>query len=296
MHKTLVVLNNRAGTLLDRNPMEVKASLQRHFGSRGRTVDVVLTHGRGLCRAINRGTTSDYDTLIVGGGDGSVGYAAQRVAASGQVLGVLPLGTMNLLARDLGIPADLDRALDALDDATPQMIDLGVLNNRMFHTLSGVGFFSQMARAREEMRDLPGRVLRVAAAAVRALYRAGRLTLEITIDGKAQQSDVVSVLVTVNCFTGQAWRRERLDAGTLEVHIAHETNALGKLKAGADLLTGGWRDNPAIESFRAQRVVIKSGRRRSWVTTDGELVREHVPLVYDIQRRGLKVLVPSLAA
>lgn len=292
MRNTLVVLNERAGTLIDRDPREVKAELQRHFGGRGRTVEVILAHGSHIRRAIDHAAVSDYDTIIVGGGDGSASYAAQRLAGSHKALGVLPLGTVNLLARDLGMPTDLSRALDALEEAIPNRIDVGLLNGRVFHTLSGVGFFSQMARAREETRDLPGKLLRLAAAALRAFQRTGRFTLDIAIDGRTRQIDVAAVLVTVNCFSGEEQRRARLDDGTLEAHILKDAGALARLKAGADLLTGAWRDNPDILSFRARRVAIGGTRRRAWVATDGELIRERTPLIYELRPRELTVLVP----
>jgi diacylglycerol kinase family enzyme len=293
MRNTLVVLNERAGTLIDRDPREVKAELQGHFGGRGRTVEVILAHGSHIRRAIDHAAASDHDTIIVGGGDGSASYAAQRLSGSGKALGVLPLGTVNLLARDLGMPTDLSEALHALEVANPTRIDVGLLNGRVFHTLSGVGFFSQMARAREETRDLPGKLLRLAAAAARAFQRTGRFTLDIAIDGRARQIDSVAVLVTVNCFSGEEWRRAKLDDGTLEVHILEDAGALARLKAGADLLTGAWRENPDIQSFRARRIAIGGARRRAWVATDGELVRERTPLVYELRPRELTVLVPG---
>jgi YegS/Rv2252/BmrU family lipid kinase len=292
MRNVLILLNERAGSLIDRGPVAVKAELRRRLGRPGRTVDVLLTHKRGIGRAIDRGASSDYDTIIVGGGDGSLGYAASRLAGTGKTLGVLPLGTVNLLARDLGVPTDLDDAIAAVEASVPRPIDLGTLNGRAFHTLSGMGFFSQMARAREETRDLPGKVLRVIAAAARAFSRTGRVTLDVSTDDRTQHTEAVAVLVTVNRFSGEQWRRARLDEGTLEVHIVEDTGALGKLKAGVDLVTGGWRNNPGIRSLAAQRVTITSGRRRAWVTTDGELVREQVPLVYDIRPRTLNVLMP----
>lgn len=168
MRNVLIVLNERAGSLLDRDPLAVKAALRRRLARPGRTVDVLLAHKRGIGRAIDRGAASDYDTIIVGGGDGSVGHAANRLAASDKTFGVLPLGTVNLFARDIGAPANLDDAIAAIEASVPRAIDLGMLNGRAFHTLSGLGFFSQMARAREETRDLPGKALRVMAAAARA--------------------------------------------------------------------------------------------------------------------------------
>ena len=190
MRNLVIVLNERAGSLLDRDPLAVKAELRRRLAGPGRTVEVLLAHGRSIGRAIDRGAASDYDTIIVGGGDGSVGHAAHRLAGTDKALGVLPLGTVNLLARDIGVPADLDDAIAAVEESVPRAIDLGMLNGRAFHTLSGMGFFSQMARAREETRDLPGKTLRVMAAAARAFRRAGRFTLDISIDGRTRHIEL----------------------------------------------------------------------------------------------------------
>jgi diacylglycerol kinase family enzyme len=136
MRKVLVVLNSRAGALLRREAAEVKREVVQGLAQRGRTIEVVLAHGARIARAIDRGTEGDHDTVVVGGGDGSASYAAQRLAGTDKVLGVLPLGTLNLLARDIGMPASLDASLPALSAAAPRAVDLGLLNGRPFHTLS----------------------------------------------------------------------------------------------------------------------------------------------------------------
>jgi diacylglycerol kinase family enzyme len=296
MRRIFAVLNKRAGTLMDADPAAVKQQVETAFAGEGRSITVELASGPRICRAIDRAVASDFDTIIVGGGDGSANYAAGKLAGTALTLGVLPLGTMNLLARDLQTPTVLEDALIALRDGIARPTDLATLNGRPFHTLSGVGFFSQMARAREETRDLPGRVLRMTVAAFRAFNRAGRFSLEIEIDGQRQQIDAFAVLVTNNSFSGEDWRRVTLEGGTLEVHIAEERGALGKIKAGADLLTGSWRNNPGIHSFTAQRVRISTGRERTWVSTDGELSREQVPLDYAVMPRALSLLIPRTAA
>jgi diacylglycerol kinase family enzyme len=160
----------------------------------------------------------------------------------------------------------------------------------VFHSISGLGFFSQMARAREEHRDLPGKILRVGAAALRALTRTGRFSLEIEVKGERRAIDTYALLVTCNHFDGEGWARQSLDGGALEVHIARDEGALGKLQAGANMLTGGWRDYEGIESFSATKLRISSPRHRAWVATDGELRREHMTLEYQIKPRALRVL------
>ena len=293
MRDVSVILNARAGALLGRDPAEVKKEIADVLAGEGGRVEVALEAGRAITGAIDRAASGAYDTLVVGGGDGSVSYAAAKLAGGDKALGVLPLGTMNLLGRDLGMPAALPGMLEALARAKPRRIDLATLNGRPFHSLSGIGFFSQMARAREEARNLPGRLLQVGAAALRAFTRTGRFTLAIDVDGKSREIDTYAVLVTCNRFGGKGWRREALDGGALEIHIARDEGSLARLKAGADLLTGHWRDNPGIESYLAKKVVIAAARRRVYVATDGERRRESVPLRYAIRPRALNVLMPD---
>jgi len=293
MHRILVLLNARAGTLLDTGTDHVKEALRAALSARAQRLDIHLLKPRNIHSAVAQARHSDYDTIIVGGGDGSANCAAGALAGSDKTLGVLPFGTVNLLGRDLGMPPDIDAAIAALARAQPRRIDLARVNDRFFHSLCGIGFFSQMARAREETRGHPlGRFLGFGLAALRALRRSGRFTLELEIDGHAQAVDALAVLVTNNRF-GPDWRRPHLDRGMLEVHIAENSGALGMLKATTDLLTGSWRESPGIRSITAREVVIRHARRRAWTATDGELIRERLPLRYGIRPQALNVLMAN---
>lgn len=293
MRRILILLNARAGTLLDSGTEHVKHALSAALAARVERLDIHLLKPRNIQSAVIEAANSDYDTIIVGGGDGSASCAAAALAGTNKTLGVLPFGTVNLLGRDLGMPPEVDAAVAALSTAEPQPIDLASVNERVFHSLSGIGFFSQMARAREETRGHPfGRFLGFGLAALRALRRSGRFTLDLQIDGRSQAVDALAVLVTNNQF-GPDWRRSRLDQGMLEVHIAENSGALGMLKATTDLLTGAWRQSPGIRSIVAREVVIGHARHRAWTATDGELTRERLPLRYAIRPRALNVLVAT---
>ncbi|MDC7788208.1 diacylglycerol kinase family protein [Rhodoplanes sp. TEM] len=290
MRRILVLLNARAGTVVDCGPETVTAALAA-LGEGGRQIDVHMVAPKAMPAAIAEGARASHDALVVGGGDGSVNLAARALAGTSKVLGVLPFGTMNLFARDLRMPAGIDAAVAALKTAAPAEVDLATLDGRAFHSLSGIGFFSQMARAREETRGHPfGRLLGVAWAAVKALRRTGRFRFAVALDGRREVVDAYAVLVTNNRF-GPDWRRQRLDEGLLEVHIAEDASTLGLARAGADLLTGGWRDNPGIRSITAREVTIAHVRRRAWTATDGELVRAPMPLHYGVAPRALTVLM-----
>jgi diacylglycerol kinase family enzyme len=121
------------------------------------------------------------------------------------------------------------------------------------------------------------------------------MTLALEIDGRTQHIDAYAALVTCNRFSGADWGREVLDGGTLEIHLAEDEGALARLRAGADLVAGQWRDNAGIHSYVAGKLRIAALRRRVWVATDGELRRETAPLEYAIVPSALRVLIPARA-
>jgi diacylglycerol kinase family enzyme len=147
-----------------------------------------------------------------------------------------------------------------------------------------------MARAREEVRGHPlGRFAGLALAWVRALRRTAPLNIDIVLDGQRERVKALAVLVTNNRF-GPDWRRARLDEGVLEMHIVEEQGTLNKLKASAALLTGAWRTEQDIRSIAATDLTIANRRGHVWASTDGELLRERVPLRYRILPGALTVL------
>jgi diacylglycerol kinase family enzyme len=290
MKRVLVLLNARAGTLIDAGTDDIVALIEATLKPRCDSVDIRLLQPRDLARAISAAALGPQDTVIVGGGDGSVSAAVAAFAGGEKLLGVLPLGTMNLFARDLGMPSDVREAVAALATVTPRRIDLAELNGRPFHTLSGLGFFSQMARAREEVRGHPlGRFVGLVLAWFRALRRTEPFTIDIVLEGRRERVNALAVLVTNNRF-GDDWRRARLDEGILEMHLVEDRGTLTKLKASAALLTGSWRTEQEIRSIVASDLTISSRRRRASASTDGELGRERVPLRYRMLPGALTVL------
>ena len=293
MKRVLVLINARAGTLLDAGAARIVADIEAALKPCCDSVDIHLLQPRQLGGAIAQAAHGPHDTVIVGGGDGSASAAAAAFVATDKVLGVLPFGTMNLLARDLGMPRELHDAIAALATAPTRRIDLAEINGRPFHTLSGLGFFSQMARAREEVRGHPlGRFAGVVLASMRALRRTGPFTADIVVEGRREQVRALAMLVTSNRFAAD-WLRPRLDEGVLELHLVEDEGALTKLKASAALLTGAWREEGGVRSIAAKEITITSGRRHTHASTDGERVRERLPLRYRSLPAALTVVSPG---
>ena len=123
----------------------------------------------------------------------------------------------------------------------------------------------------------------------RALRRTGPFTADIVVEGRRQQVRALAVLVTSNRFTAD-WLRPRLDEGVLELHLVEDEGALTKLKASAALFTGAWRNEQGVRSIVARDITITSRRRHASASTDGERVRERLPLRYRLLAGALTVL------
>lgn len=301
MARCLVLLNPRAGTLKDLDaasgPDAPAERIDAAFAAAGKQVDVRMAPPRDLGAVLDElGPGDAHDEIIVGGGDGSLSRSLKKLLASGKTFGVLPFGTMNLLARDLGVPDDMEAAIGALARAVPRRIDLASVNGKPFHSISGLGFFAQMARARENARGLKGfgRHAGFGYAALRAFFRSGRSRYALVIDGAPIRVEATAVLVTNNAFAEGGRRRPRLDEGKIEVIVAHAGTLGQRMRLGFDVMRGRWRTNPLIESFRATTAVVEKGRRRRvWVATDGELIRDACPVRYAAMPGAALMLTPD---
>ena len=104
----VVLVNEKAGTVRDRGRSTMKRDLESAFAETGAEADIRLVHPRNIEAELKSlvGASSGTQTIIVGGGDGTLSLAAGILAKSEHTLGVLPLGTMNLFARALLLPLD----------------------------------------------------------------------------------------------------------------------------------------------------------------------------------------------
>src|SRR5205823_52524 len=140
------------------------------------------------CRAVvDRGDP----LLIVGGGDGTVSGAVSAVVGSDTLLGILPLGTLNHFARDLGIPSELGKAAKLIATGNERCVDVAEMNGRIFINNSAIGLYPLMVVDRDLQRKRLGRSKRLAMliASIRTLARFDHRRLTLTVDDQQAQVD-----------------------------------------------------------------------------------------------------------
>ena len=256
----------------------------------------VLAPGEDAGRAALEAADDGARALAVAGGDGSVAAVAGVAVERGLSLAVVPTGTLNHFARDLGL--DLARplgALDALVAGHETRVDVGRINGRPFINNVSLGDYAEILGDPGYRRDK----LRVAQAKLRAAFFDPRLrrALRITPPEEAPLESVVAVVVSNNPYEFSRWdtfgQRHSLDAGTLQVSLldAGTLDKLERLLAGTLLGAMGLR--PALRHWKAG--CLETGRVGELVRAgiDGEPVTLEAPLRFCVDPGALRVLLPD---
>lgn len=288
-----VIANARAGAVLEAGADAFSERIVAAFEAAGCRAEVELVPPRELQARLRAAVADETVTTVVAGGDGSINGALPILIGCKRPVGVLPLGTVNVLGRDLGLVGTVEEQIAALCQGEPVAMDLGSVNGRLFHSISGMGFFSLMARQREyARRRFPfSRLLAFVFAATRSILFTHPIRIEMEIAGERRQVEADAVLVTVNQFDGAEWRRSRLDGGAFEVHILDTGGLLSRAKAALSMLTGSWRSSHNLVSLTGTAVtIIRRDKRRGHVTFDGEVERSASPFAYRLLPGALRVI------
>jgi diacylglycerol kinase family enzyme len=298
--RVAVVINASAGSLLGRE--KAAEEVAEHLEAAG--LDAAIEHddGRGLVERISAAARSGAQAVVVGGGDGTIACAAAHLAGTDTALGILPLGTMNLLAKDLRLPLNLTEAADALAHGTIRAIDVGDVNGHTFLINSVLGMPSRLAVTREKKRGVMalGDYYRFAVSGMRSLTRYPPLHVALDLGGDGRRRLRTRALAVVdNDYDegfGQIFSRSRLDGGELVVYALRGLNVWRIVRFAFGMAFGNWRSTPGLERHVARHLVIHSRRKQLRVMNDGEVVLIRPPLRYRIRPRALKVIVPEAAA
>lgn len=237
-------------------------------------------------------------TLVVGGGDGTLGSVASAVAGTDVVLGVLPLGTLNHFARDLGLSKDLDAAMDIIAAGHVKQIDVGEVNGRVFLNNSSIGIypFFVAERSAEQKRLGVGKLAALGPALVLMLRASSWKRVRISIDGNVPQR-TACVFVGNNFYDLRVLgHRSNLTSGELSVYVVKEQSWLGLALLPFRVVFGLVDAARDMERYRAQGLEIRARRKQMRIAMDGETVNVAMPLRYRIRSRSLRVLVPEAKA
>jgi diacylglycerol kinase family enzyme len=294
--KASVLLNAAAGL----RPRQVRAEVVRVrelFAALEVEAHVRLVAGPDLLAAAREAAASDTDVVVMAGGDGTVSAGAGGLAGTDKPMGVLPLGTLNHFARDLGIPTELEAAVRNVAEGIVRKVDVGEANDRVFVNNSSLGLYPAAVALRDAWmaRQSMEKWVAMGRASLDTLRRFPVVRLTLRLPEGSLNVTTPMVFIGNNRYETKLFslgKRPALEKGDLWVYLARDAGRFRFLRLALRALIGGLDDSRDFQGLCVKEMLVEDRRRVLKVAFDGEVCHAALPLRYQIRPRALRVIVP----
>jgi YegS/Rv2252/BmrU family lipid kinase len=294
-----VILNATAGR--GYSPEKID-ELARLFAEHGLEVDIqAASDGAEILEMARRAIAQRPAFVVAAGGDGTVSAVASCLKGTDVALAVLPMGTLNHFARDLGIPPEVPDAVKAIAHGRPVGIDLGEVNERPFINNASLGLYPDIVRDRQRQQRRLGRGKYWAMlwATLAVLRRSPFLKLSMEINGKPTRCRSPFVFVGNNDYVMEGFSigtRSSLRDGCLSVYTTQRRTRMGLVRLAFRALFGRLHQADDFAITHASQIRIDSKRRYMVVATDGEVIAMETPLEFRVLPGALSVILAPRVA
>lgn len=239
-----------------------------------------------------RGVEEGFEKIVAAGGDGTINEVVNGLAGTNTTLGLLPIGTMNVFANELGLPVhDLELCWNVIQSDRTRSVDLPTANKKFFVQLAGVGLDAQVVKETStQLKKNFGPLSYLISAAQIAARQPPRLFIEAD---EAPVKEGSFVLIGNGRRYGGPFpffKHAVIDDGKLDVIVFKSLGYLEIIKYLQDVVFSSDIRVPEIEYFQTSRLRVDSDQSVP-VELDGELVG-NCPVEFGLQERSLRVLVP----
>lgn len=296
------VFNKDGGTFKTVEMTAFTANAVRIFEEAGHTIECRVVRGRELIRELERAAKDPAsDALLAGGGDGTISAAAASCFRHKMPLAVLPAGTMNLFARSLKVPLNLELALKAMAEGEVAKVDIATANGRPFVHQFSVGMHSRLVRIRNGLsfNSRAGKIFASVRAVTAALSRPLVFDAEIRTPNGIENRRATAVTISNNLLgEGHVPYAEQVDQGVLGVYVFKPMPPLELAKLALSLLIGTWKHHPLVSERQVEQVTLSFPRRKAsaQAVIDGELIDLEKRVELKVHHGALQVIVPKVEA
>jgi diacylglycerol kinase family enzyme len=297
-----MILNQDGGTIRGMDAREFGDMACTRLAGRGGDCEVRLVSGDTLIRTLEEvASDPQTGTIVAGGGDGTISAAAGACFRSGKTLGVIPLGTMNLFARSLGLPLDPAEALDALVSADERPIDIATANGRPYVHQFSVGLHARLVHQRSRL-DTSTRLRKISSTIKtlgRVILHPPRFGVEIDTGSGRTRQIVSAVSISNNLFGNTPLSYATIiDEGVLGVYRAKALEPGKVFRMTLNAAFGKLREDPDMNVETAQKVTLNFPNLRggSKAAIDGEIIPLEQSVECVCHPGALRALVPQAYA
>ncbi len=300
--RVVALMNGGAGAFNQALAADIEQALAEGFARHGvaaeiRFVDGAALHDAGI-RALAEARGGQFDAIVAGGGDGTIRSLASVLADTGVPLGILPLGTLNHFAKDLGIPLPVEEAAATIAAGRTRVVDLAEVNGETFINNSSIGIYPYMVIDRERRREHHKltKWMAMVPAFFRMLRHFPRRRLHIAAKGFARPYRTPCLFVGNNEYGTELFtfgRRQDLDTGKLWFYVVKPRTPWEFFWMVCRLCFGRMDQVDDIDTFELAEAEISAKCSRLPVALDGEVMMMHGPLHYRSRPKALRVIVPE---
>ncbi len=292
--QAVCILNCGAGTC---DADAVTTLFRKIAAEHGAAADILAPErGTDFTALARQAVEGGADIVVAGGGDGTINAVAAALARSETALGVLPLGTLNHFAKDLGIPLEIEAAIRNVFTGAPLAVDVAEVNGRCFINNSSLGLYPRIVRRREaHQRQGARKWIAFAKALAYVARHPSSLYMRLKIDdAHARVRKTPFVFIGNNRYEIAGLsigKRARLTDGRIWICQAPDATGWGLFRLTLRALAGRLRDSD-LEAADASEVWIDIHHHSTDVSTDGEVARLNAPFHYRTRPAALRVIVP----
>lgn len=264
-----------------------------------RTVLRRVNEGSDISRLTREALDEGFGTIVAVGGDGTICAVAAELAGREDVtMGVIPMGTFNFFARGLGIPEEVEAAVDVLAHGTPQPVTVGEVNGRIFLNNASLGAYPAILDQREGVYKRWGRS-RLAAywSVLTALINFKRpLRMHITVDGVEHRRRSALAFVAMSAYQLELYELDGAEAvrdGQFALYVAPDAGRIGLITQAIRLAWHRMKPGRDVELITGRDIVIRTNRSRRLLARDGEKELLSDPFHFVARPGALRVLAPE---
>ncbi len=299
--RVLVILNRKAGSA---NSDELERHIREAFDGFGVRTDIRMVQDGDIVEAVKAAVSDGVDAVVPAGGDGTVKIAVEQLAGSDVPIGIIPLGTINHLARNANIPLDIDGAIRTIAEGNIVTVDIGRVNGIPFTTDCVLGMFAHAMFAAEKQRGMGSanksrRFLKLFSMLFRIFLRLPVSYYEVRADGEIIRSKTAFIAVSVDRMEVTLTKfgnREDLHAGRLYLYYPQATTRRELLKLVFLALIGNEDRARDLEIAAHRSMSVGVEKRKLLVAIDGEFRLLEPPLEFESVPGGIRLFVPAAEA
>ena len=283
---------NRTCIIINPEARGARARLARlHKIARGAVIKATIGPGDAEAQA-ERAVEQGYETIVAAGGDGTVNEVVNGIGTAPVALGILPMGTVNVFAMELGIPFGVEEAWKVVRAQHVRRIDLASANGHFFVQMAGIGFDAQVVKENSNsIKRMIGPLSYVLTTAKLSVTRPPRLR---AITHGREVAEGSFVLVGNGRFYGgpfSVFQGADSQDGLLHVLVFRGSDPVSILRYWRGALFGSVSSFSDVHYFKAKNVLIEADREVP-LEVDGEVVG-HSPVKFTIKQKKLHVLAPA---